>query len=483
MARHETDLLWAHAGGQLALADAARVDEHLRTCEACAQALAQVKAARSLVAAPAVPPLAPAQWKHLDRAVAAAAKKELERPKWLSFLFGQPVFAVAALAACALLMFALWPRPQPREPEVVVAPPRAVPPKAPEREPAAAPTLARVVSAREAGALSANEGVKVGATVGTAKKGELWLSFPDGSRAGVLGGSRLTLAAVEPSRLHLRLEQGSLLVDAAHVEGRAFEVNAGEIDIRVSGTRFLVERIEGRVLVAVSEGSVEVVSGERLYQVPAGRKLTLERSKATPGKLAPREEDELSLLAPLPPKHAAKPEVPPAAELPDESWKAFDAGVDAGAAEVALPALAEAAPDAGPPSDSEFAEYPGASTPPASAPDAGAVVKPAPVATAVQADDAGEKGLIEKLLGFNLESPFPPIGMSMEEYRLKGLQKLADVGQCEVALGRADAWLEAYPGNGTPKRFELRKQVLFTKARCLSKLGRSDEAEAVRRLQ
>ena len=456
MARHETDRLWAYAGGELPPAQRAQVDEHLRTCASCALSLAQVKAARSLVAAPDVPPLPAARWSDIDRKVFAAAKRELARPWWLSVLYGPGFWVPAALAACALLLFAFWPRPEPgglAEPKVAVSPPKAVPavsPQTPARpvEPAAAPRLARVVQARAAGSLAVNDGVTPGTTVGTEKKGELWLSFPDGSRAGVLGGSRLTLAQVEPARVHLRLEQGRMLVEAAHVPGRAFEVNAGEVDIRVAGTRFLVERIEGRVLVAVSEGAVEVVSGERLYRVPAGQSLTVEKNKASPGKLGPRDEDELSLLLPLP-RRAPRPGVRPADAVPDEGSRAFDAGGDAGA-EAEGPA-----PDAGAATDSDFVAYPGPSTqapPPSPAPVPDAAVSLAP---ADEAQDAGEPNLLQRLLGFNIDSPFPPLGMSMEEYRLKSLQKLADVGQCELALARSDAWLEAYPGNGTPKRFEL----------------------------
>ncbi|MHB8875008.1 MAG: zf-HC2 domain-containing protein, partial [Myxococcaceae bacterium] len=102
MKRHETALLWDYAGGALAPADAARVEAHLRECLVCELKLEELKAARSVVAASPVPPLAPERWRDIDRRVAAAARRELGKPRWFSALFGPPGFAFAALAAAAL---------------------------------------------------------------------------------------------------------------------------------------------------------------------------------------------------------------------------------------------------------------------------------------------------------------------------------------------------------------------------------------------
>ncbi|MHB8874244.1 MAG: FecR family protein, partial [Myxococcaceae bacterium] len=346
------------------------------------------------------------------------------------------------------------------------------------------PSLARVVSVRGASPLSANTPVWSGSTVSTQKKGELWLALPDGSRAGVLGDSRLTLAGLTPSELRLDLEQGTMVVDATHVEGRSFEVHAGEVDIRVTGTRFLVEHLEGRVLVAVSEGAVEVAAGERLYTVPAGRKLIVGKGAPAPSKLGPKDAVELSLLSPLPPRPAVKPPPkPPLKPMVAPAPAPVDAGV---AAPVAMVAPAPR-PDAGGDPDTEFAAYPGPHTqpPPRVVVDAG-VAAAAPAKDGEEGDeeegDGGEPNIIERLLELaDIDSPWPPLGMSMEQHRLRQVQRQADKGQCDKVLVRADAWLEGYEADGTQTRAEQRKQMLLTKARCLSKLGRQAEAEAVRR--
>ena len=530
MSRHETESLWAHAGGELPAADAARVSAHLKECAGCALRLDEVRAARELTAQPQVPPLPAASWARIDQGVAAAARQALARPRWQAWLFGAPGLATAALAAAAVLLFVLWPAraPGPHPDGLAVGPGPATgalpgpglpgasglaPEPSRPLEPPVALAQVRVARARGASTvilgqqapLGADQKLEPGTTVATEAKGVAWLDLPEGSRAGVLGDSRLVVVQVDPKAVSLELVQGSLVVAATHVEGRTFEVHAGEVDVRVVGTRFLVERTAGQVVVAVSEGAVQVAAGERLYALPAGRKLVVDQGKPVEAKLGPKDEDELSLLSPLPPRpgpRAPSPSV--AAPRPDEGWAAFDAGA---------PASASGA-DAGPthPSDAgfgrpddEYAAYPGRSAvsapppPPDLASDAGAVApraEPADAGAATASEppigmwavpagaepvDGGQPSLVQRLLAAEIDAPFPPLGMSMEEHRARQLGRLADKNLCTRALARVDAWLEAYPEDGTPARAQLRRQVRFTQARCLAKLGRPDEAEKIRR--
>jgi hypothetical protein len=55
---------------------------------------------------------------------------------------------------------------------------------------------------------------------------------------------------------------------------------------------------------------------------------------------------------------------------------------------------------------------------------------------------------------------------------------LADRDECDAAVARADGWLASADGGGSP---ELRRRVILTKARCLRKLGRDDEARETER--
>jgi hypothetical protein len=76
----------------------------------------------------------------------------------------------------------------------------------------------------------------------------------------------------------------------------------------------------------------------------------------------------------------------------------------------------------------------------------------------------------------SLDAPVVPLNMSAEQYRLRQLEGLADQGQCAEVLGRVELLLN-HPNAGA-SAFDRR--VLFTKARCLSKLGRGAEAQDIR---
>ncbi|MBX5480482.1 MAG: FecR domain-containing protein [Myxococcaceae bacterium] len=88
---------------------------------------------------------------------------------------------------------------------------------------------------------------------------------------------------------------------------------------------------------------------------------------------------------------------------------------------------------------------------------------------------------VKKWLDVDWNAPFPPVGMSMMEYRVRQMEHLADAGSCKRVLPRADAWVAEFVTDaGTPPDLELYRTVELTRARCLDKLGRHEEAKKVR---
>jgi hypothetical protein len=95
------------------------------------------------------------------------------------------------------------------------------------------------------------------------------LTLPDGSSIFVSASTKLSVADASSTRVRLELERGAVTCDVTHVEGRSFEVAAGDIVVRVRGTRFTVSRPDGylprhagSVQVRVERGRVEVARGD-----------------------------------------------------------------------------------------------------------------------------------------------------------------------------------------------------------------------------
>lgn len=90
------------------------------------------------------------------------------------------------------------------------------------------------------------------------------LRLPDNSRVELAPSTRLLIQEAESSRTRLLLERGTIQVDVPPHLGRDFRIRAGEFEVSVVGTKFLVElgpRGQGEGLrVAVERGRVRVRS-------------------------------------------------------------------------------------------------------------------------------------------------------------------------------------------------------------------------------
>lgn len=93
------ELLALHAGGDLPVAEAAEVEQHVLQCAHCAQELAGYRSAReSLLVLRGEEPATPALWEELDaRLDVIDATSRHQRPWYARYGLGAPLAAAAAL--------------------------------------------------------------------------------------------------------------------------------------------------------------------------------------------------------------------------------------------------------------------------------------------------------------------------------------------------------------------------------------------------
>ncbi len=435
--QHDVGTLWALTRGELSPEQAAACEAHLKACAQCRASLEQVKQAQRAVAQADAPALDAARWERIDAKVLSAARALLEeapaeakvlplRARWRG-----PAAVAFALAAATVLVLVLWrPAPTPVQPPVAVEPPVTT----------TAPAVAlagEVVEASEARAaeepVEPKAAVRVGARLSTERQGKLSFRLPQGSQVSLRGATELVVSAASAESVRLELAAGAVELQVEKDESRHFEVAADDVVVTVTGTRFLVERVDGQVVVHVSEGRVRVRAQDQSVDVRAG-----ERAVAGGGAVrvaayqsAPKRAEPAAASSP--------PPVPEPVPVPAE--------VDAGSVAVE-------------------SELPPPPLPP-----------PGPVADSSAARDGGRDPLA-RLKALQVESPFPPLGMSMREHRVRQMERLADLGQCEKMLERAQAWHLEFGGQADAK--DLQRTVFLTEARCLAKLERHEEAEAAR---
>lgn len=116
------------------------------------------------------------------------------------------------------------------------------------------------------------------ATLQTASD-RLDVDLHDGSRLELARETRLFLAEAEATAVEVSLERGRVVCDVVPNAARRFSVSAQGIEVRVTGTRFSVERSEDghKVTVNVERGSVEVfVFGREVRRLGAGETWSLD---------------------------------------------------------------------------------------------------------------------------------------------------------------------------------------------------------------
>ena len=94
------------------------------------------------------------------------------------------------------------------------------------------------------------------------------MRLADGSEIEMDADTRLHVLFDEQAR-HLTLLQGRAIFDVRHDAQRPFTVDAGQAQVRVLGTRFVVERFDRRVQVSVARGRVALRAGTQAIELTA----------------------------------------------------------------------------------------------------------------------------------------------------------------------------------------------------------------------
>lgn len=484
-----TETLWAYAKRELPADEMAQVKAELERSEAARLALADVEASLAVLSLlPDAPPMPDAMAKRVGAALAEKVDEEASRSfaSWWRALFS-PRLLVGVAAACALALgaFLLFgDRPADGAgggtgPIANVAPP-ALPtlPDVPARLPR--PVKATVASVRKAksggAALAKAQVLETGATVSTEAGGSLWLKLPDGTKAGLTGATDVQLARLDEDALTFDLTRGSVAMVVPHREDRLLTVRAGEVEVKDLGTRFLVSREVAKVVVAVEEGSVEVRTPKATHVVTAGRAVAWHEGELDDY----RWPSAAPSTPPPPPGTKVEPATPPIENRPSVA----EVEVDEGDVEPASanPEDEWAAPPPGI-ANSKVNEPP--PPPPVNAPPDQVVTVQPPPPPRRERRGAGFslKTIEENLRELERQAhvPFVPVGSTSRELQARTVMRLADVGNCELALEQADRWLTA-PAGDAVEEAPLRRMVLQQKVRCLNHLGRGAEALEVQRL-
>ncbi len=290
------------------------------------------------------------------------------------------------------------------------------------------------------------------------------------------------------------MAKGNLALVVPHRQDRVLTVRAGELEVKDLGTPFLVSREVARTVVAVEEGSVEVKVPGETRTVKAGTAVAWQQgqlqelewrppptaaasSTAAKANTAPAPEPVAAANEPSAPNdepHATGADVeptvlpndgpdetPPPPEDPAAEWNAPPPSALVAQPE---PPPVEPSPSAPPPPDQVITSTPRtALSPPA------------------RGSSGFSLGSIERRLRelqSQIRSPFTQ-GGSLRAQRAKDIARHADAGDCMGALNLADDWLRY--AHDPPEEAPLRREVLFQKMRCLTRLGRLPEADQVRR--
>ncbi|MDP3235461.1 MAG: FecR domain-containing protein [Myxococcales bacterium] len=493
MTTPSTETLWAYAKGELDASEAAQVKAQLDASAAAREALADVEASLSVLSLlPPAPPMPDAMARRIGAVLAEKADEAAARSfgAWWKALLS-PRFLVGAAVACALAFVVFQVLEAPSTPGAgggVGPVANTLPPVLPTLNPVPAlpamPVKATVASARNAksgsGALQKSQTLETGARVSTETGGSLWLQLPDGTKAGLTGATDVQLAKLDEKALTLDLAHGSLAMVVPHREDRLLTVRAGDVEVKDLGTRFLVSREVARVVVAVEEGSVEVKTPTSTRVVTAGHavawhdqeldSLTWPSNMPSTPPLPTGVTAPVQKSAPTPSLSAAPSQQPPtpvddvdvepASPSPEDEWGLPPSGL----ADAPVTPPPPAPPIDAPP-DTVVTVQPGAPPPP-------------PTSRRNRRGSGFSLKVIEENLR-ELERqahvPFAPIGSSAREQQARGVARLADVGNCELALLEAEKWLNA-PAGDVHEEAPLKRMVLQQKVRCLNHLGRSAEA-------
>lgn len=465
MSGHVTvETLWRHARGELEAAPRAELLAHLRDCGACQGLLAQVQQAVTMVGArPEPPPLSA----DAARRVRLALEAEASRPSFVQRLFGARWWVPVAVAAAALVAVVVWRTPT--EPELV----------------------AHVVDVGGGRGLEVREG----AALATELEAPPVVALPDGATAHAGQGAKVKLATLRRTQVVFELGGGSLRLEAPHRPERTLVVKAGELEVVDVGTVFEVRRAATSIVVAVTEGAVDVRTPRGVVRVEGRETYTWADGQGSLAAEPQPAKAEVQVAAVPPPPPVVTPPPPPPVEVTAAPRPKPSRPEPAPAAVMPTPSepppTTVTPPPVGPPSspEEEWAQLPGAvagsGKPPPPVPQPTTPPPPGSATPAPGPMPAGGEGALDSLgrkfreVTGGVASPITPSGVGAREQRSRDVRRFADGGAYGECVRAAVTWL-GEPVSAHADEPKWRRSVMLDQARCLTKLGREQEAAEVR---
>lgn len=254
--------LIAYDAEALSEAGEARLMSHVHTCDACTEALAQIRAFEHVAAEVRATPLE-VNFEGMDLALRSEARRQSQRLRAVQEPgSGGARVAGAMLAVAAAVALAIVVTRDRGEPHVEITeiPGTAV---ATNEAPAESPRLSGVVVAvagevhRGPSAVTLGDAVGEGDTLEVEGHGTLHVRLADGTGFALGDDTGLRIERGREDGVALRLIAGR--VSNQVLTGTAYDVNAGEYTVRVRGTHFDVRHDEGSTSVDLEEGTVEIL--------------------------------------------------------------------------------------------------------------------------------------------------------------------------------------------------------------------------------
>ncbi len=302
MSEHKpkTAALIAYAEDLLSDEGRARLERHLVGCEVCQRELAAMELYDTLIDSVHSAPMPAVDFDSMAislRQEALSVSRELRAQKTRRSFRGALPYVGLALAAAAAIAVWAWPS-EPAAPIARPEPPVAPDPPAPAPEPAllspvvtlaaGAPTRLRdeVVEPLALGdTLSEGEAIRVG-------DGEVHVRLSEATGLIAFAQTELGLARARADHVRVSLHHGAVGQEVAPLaEGARYVVVAGDYEVEVRGTRFVVSRRDAVVGVDLTEGRVVVrgPDGEEELTAPARWRSDGSHPEGDPRAVAVRE--------------------------------------------------------------------------------------------------------------------------------------------------------------------------------------------------
>ncbi|MBK8169338.1 MAG: AgmX/PglI C-terminal domain-containing protein [Sandaracinaceae bacterium] len=273
----KTAALIAYDADLLSAAGRARVDRHLRYCEACRDELASMRLYESLANDVKALPAPEVNWDKMELALrreARAQSRAVSRAKTATYAPLLGIAAAAALVAITVSRFGASNDVHEPVDNTPVATNTQMPVQDDGAEVRGVVMAAAGLVHRDSlsgATLSVGDTFSEGAHIISEENSELHARMLEGTGFVLASASDVTVTKSRERAVELTLAKGEVSSQVHHLGGEErYLIHAADYEVRVRGTRFSVKRDADNVAVSVDEGFVEVSKhGEVLAVVRA----------------------------------------------------------------------------------------------------------------------------------------------------------------------------------------------------------------------